>query len=134
MFALWDLVESVCYGADDLYGGDAIEDSRFKPSYWIAGKQPPHWSDVTAKFRRTERLCIEARSGQPVSAFHLTAASRQVAAPMPRLPPVTTSTLSAMRFLPCWGTLARWPPKAKAPYCDGAMMAPSRLRSACGAK
>ncbi|MBB6250033.1 hypothetical protein [Nitrospirillum iridis] len=114
LFGLWDLVEAAAGGgpaAEDFCGTPALSDPRLRPSYWLAGPRPAHWTDREGggKRRLVELVAARTGVGNPVSVFNLAAASKQVGK-------ASLAGMRALRHLKArlGDDLAVWPAEALA--------------------
>ncbi|MDZ5647638.1 hypothetical protein [Nitrospirillum sp. BR 11828] len=112
LFALWDLVDMAAGagpGADDFCGTPALADPRLGPSFWVAGRRPPHWTDAEGggKRRLVELVAARTGMGTPVSVFNLASASKQVGK-------ASLAGMRALRYLKdrMGKGLAVWPAQA----------------------
>ncbi len=60
--SLWNLIENCNAQHENFYGGDIIEDPKFKSYFWVNGKKPADWAGYT---RQTELACAEQGLGFP---------------------------------------------------------------------
>lgn len=67
-FELWALIDSVCEGEEDYFGGSFAEDPRFAAGFWVRGKKPPGFE---LPQRATELACRAAGHGAPESPYKL---------------------------------------------------------------
>lgn len=67
-FELWALVDAVCAGEADFFGGSFAEDPRFATGFWVRGKKPPGFE---LPQRATELACRAAGHGAPESPYKL---------------------------------------------------------------
>ncbi|QQP88306.1 hypothetical protein IGS68_19960 [Skermanella sp. TT6] len=99
VFALWDLVERVCHGDPDLFGGAFPRDPAYAMGYWTAG---PRAEGFVLGRRATEDACRADGYGSPESPYKLIGAKQ-----------VGKGALAGMRLLRALRTrredVAVWP-------------------------
>lgn len=71
--SLWQFIDDICAGQDDLYAGAVVEDPTLARLFWSRGKRPVGFDE---RLRATDQACRVAGLGVPQSVFKLIGAAQ----------------------------------------------------------